>query len=124
MEPRPQRNRVGALSSAALAASGAAIALDPRRTGEALHLSPTSPRGLAETRAGLGGTYVALGALALLRPRRDTYAAVGATWLGAAALRLAALKLDEPDTDASYWTYLAGELLLGTTALAIGLRRS
>jgi hypothetical protein len=38
------------------------------------------------------------------------------TWLGAAALRAVSLK-DRPDTDVSYWGYLAAELIFGVSAL-------
>src|SRR4051794_3387261 len=46
----------GDLSAFALAASGLAIAADPRRTAAALQVQPTSKRGVAETRIGMGGT--------------------------------------------------------------------
>ncbi|MDQ1696836.1 MAG: hypothetical protein QOJ03_2189, partial [Frankiaceae bacterium] len=74
--------RPGVLSSLALAASGVAIAADPKGVGVALHLQPTSARGLAETRVGLGGTFAGLGLWALARRSSDAYTAVGMTWLG------------------------------------------
>jgi Domain of unknown function (DUF4345) len=107
----------GQISSAALLASGLAGLLIPERVSAALDLPATSPRGNAETRAGLGGTYAALGAYALLSRSPGARRAVGATWLGAAGARIAALKLDEPETDWTYWAYLAGELVLGGAAL-------
>lgn len=110
--------RPGLVSALGLAGSGLAIALMPRRTGDVLALSATSARGVAETRAGLGGTYAALGLWAALRGSREAYTAVGVTWLGAAAFRLLSLRLDEPEADATYWAYLAGELVLGTAGLA------
>jgi hypothetical protein len=110
--------RPGLASALGLAGSGLAIALMPRRTGDVLHLSARSGRGVAETRAGLGGTYAALGTWAALRGSREAYTAVGVTWLGAAAFRLLSLRLDEPETDATYWAYLAGELILGAAGLA------
>jgi hypothetical protein len=113
----------GWVSSAALAASGLGIALDPRRAGEVLQLVPATERGVAETRAGLGGTYVALGLWALSQRSPDAYAAVGVTWLGAAAFRTAALAVDRPETDWTYWAYLALELTLGLGGLAAGARR-
>ena len=110
--------RPGLTSSAALAASGLAIALDPRRTGAALHLQPTSSRGIAETRAGLGGTFAALGLWALARGSAESYTAVGVTWLGAAVVRAVSLTVDEPETDWTFWAYLAAEVTLGIAGLA------
>jgi hypothetical protein len=115
--------RPGSTSSAALAASGVAIALQPRRTGAALHVPASSARGVAETRVGLGGTFAALGLWALLRGSRDAYTAVGVTWLGAAALRTLSLPVDEPETDWTYWAYLTGEVGLGLAGVLAGARR-
>jgi hypothetical protein len=114
---------VGHLASLGLLASGAAGIAIPDRVAEALDLAPGSSRGIAETRAGLGGTYAALGAFALLSGSRGAQQAVGATWLGAGAVRLAALRLDRPQTDAAYWAYLAAELGLGTAALLAARKR-
>jgi hypothetical protein len=115
--------RVGDLSALALGASGLAIALMPERSTKQLQLVATSPRGIAETRAGLGGTFVGLGLWALARRTSDAYTAVGVTWLGAAAFRTYALKKDEPETAATYWAYLAAESLLGLGAVAARGRR-
>ena len=97
--------------------SGLAGMTMPRRFVEALDLSPTSGRGVAETRAGLGGTYAGLGGYALATGQPAAQAAVGATWLGAAGARLLSLALDRPKTDWTFWAYLAGELGLGVAAL-------
>ena len=115
---------LGRVSSAALMLSGIAGVLTPRRVGSALDLLAVSNRGVAETRAGLGGTYAALGGWALLSPDPAAQAAVGMTWLGAAAVRMATLVLDRPRTDATFWAYLAAELGFGTAALAINSRSS
>jgi len=85
----------------------------PRRAGDGLHLAASSARGLAETRAGLGGTFAALGLWALARGSDEAYTAVGMTWLGAAAFRAVSLVVDKPDTDWTFWAYLAAELTLG-----------
>ena len=66
--------------------SGVAGVALPKRVGSALELPATTGRGVAETRAGLGGTYAALGGWALVS--RAAHVAVGVTWLGAAAARL------------------------------------
>ncbi|HLY84347.1 MAG TPA: hypothetical protein VKQ71_15275 [Acidimicrobiales bacterium] len=116
------RHRRGRASSAALAASGLAIAVDPRRTGVALDLAASSTRGVAETRAGLGGTFAALGLWALARGSSEAYTAVGVTWLGAAVLRGVSLVVDKPDTDWTFWAYLAAELSFGVGALTAGVR--
>jgi hypothetical protein len=112
----------GRISSAALLLSGAAGALMPRSVTSALHLPATSGRGLAEARAGLGGTYAALGAWALVSRRPAAHTAVGVTWLGAAAARSAALRTDDPEPDSTYWAYLAAELAFGLTAIVSGTR--
>jgi hypothetical protein len=89
----------------------------PQRAAAVLGLSPTSSRGIAETRAGLGGTYVALGLWSTLRGSADAYRAVGATWLGAATLRILSLLIDDPDTDWTYWAYLTAELVFGVAGM-------
>jgi hypothetical protein len=89
----------------------------PERVGEALELPPATPRARSEVRAGLGGTYAALGGWALLDRSAAASTAVGVAWLGAAAARLAALVVDRPRTDPAFWLYLATELGLGATAL-------
>lgn len=107
----------GALSSLAIAASGVGIVLQPRQAVSTLGLASTSARGIAETRAGLGGTFAALGLWALARRSHDAHTAVGVTWLGAAALRLASLQIDQPETDATFWAYLAAELTFGLAGI-------
>ena len=112
---------LGRLSSAALLMSGMAALVAPERVTSALDLSPRSPRGIAETRAGLGGTYAALGGWAFVTASPAAQMAVGATWLGAAGARVASLAFDRPRTDAAFWSYLAAELAFG--CLAIGTAR-
>jgi hypothetical protein len=116
------RSRLGPVdfrrfSSAALMLSGVAGVVMPKSVAEALDLPATSRRGLAETRADLGGTYAALGGWALVSRDPAAQTAVGVTWLGAAAARLASLMLDRPRTDWTFWAYLAAEIGLGATAL-------
>ena len=113
---------LGRVSSAALMLSGIAGVLTPRRVGSALDLYAVSNRGVAETRAGLGGTYAALGGWALLTHDPAAQTAVGVTWLGAAAVRLASLAVDRPRTNLAYWGYLAAEVGFGETALASATR--
>ena len=105
------------VSSAALALSGLAAVVAPDRVATALALPASTGRARAETRAGLGGTFAALGLWALLSPDPRAARAVGITWLGAAGARLAALVLDEPETDAAFWGYLAAEIGFGLTAI-------
>jgi hypothetical protein len=96
----------GHLASAVLMLSGAAgIAIPERFVG------------------GLGGTYAALGAYALLSRSAEAQRAIGATWLGAGVVRLATYRTDRPRTDAVYWGSLALELGLGTAALLTAGRR-
>src|SRR6266850_5344283 len=110
--------QLGRVSSAALMLSGLAGVLTPRSVASALDLAPASNRGIAETRAGLGGTYAALGGWALLSRNPTAQTAVGVTWLGAAAARIASLVVDRPRTNLAFWAYLAAEVGFGATALA------
>lgn len=107
----------GRLASAALMLSGISGVVSPKRVGSALDLPALTSRGVAETRAGLGGTYAALGAWALVSRAPTAQRAVGVTWLGAAAARVASLALDRPKTDWTFWAYLVAEIGFGATAL-------
>jgi hypothetical protein len=115
---------LGRLSSAALMLSGVAGVVMPESVGLALELPAATGRGTAETRAGLGGTYAALGGWALLSGDPAAQRAVGVTWLGAAAARLGSLRLDRPRTDWTFWAYLSAEIGFGATALWGATRRS
>ena len=99
--------------------SGLAGVVMPRSVGSALELPAATARGVAETRAGLGGTYAALGGWALVSRDPTAQAAVGITWIGAAGARLGSLVLDRPRTDWTFWAYLAAEIGFGATALCI-----
>jgi hypothetical protein len=112
----------GRWSSAALMASGLAGVVMPARVATALELSAATTRGLAETRAGLGGTYAALGGWALVSCDPTAQAAVGVVWLGAAGARIGSLVFDKPRTDSAFWAYLATEISLGAAALASARR--
>jgi hypothetical protein len=114
---------LGRVSSAALMLSGLAGVLTPDSVATSLDLSASSGRARAETRAGLGGTYAALGAWALCSRRPAAHTAVGVMWLGAAAARIGALFVDDPQPDATYWAYLAAELGFGSIAVASARRR-
>jgi hypothetical protein len=108
---------LGRVSGVALMLSGLAGIGLPERVASALELEPTSERGVAEIRAGLGGTYAALGAWALASRRPAARTAVGVTWLGAAAVRILSMRLDRPRTTWTYWAYLGVEVGLGVAAL-------
>jgi hypothetical protein len=112
------RMNVGRFSSAALMLSGLAGVLMPTKVASALELPAASGRAVAETRAGLGGTYAALGGWALFSRDPAAHAAVGVTWLGAAAARIGSLVVDHPRIDGAFWAYLAVELGFGSAALA------
>jgi hypothetical protein len=115
---------LGRVSSAALMLSGLAGVLTPTKVASSLDLVPSSGRGVAETRAGLGGTYAALGAWALVSRRPAAHTAVGVMWLGAAAARIVALAIDDPQPDGAYWAYLAAELGFGSLAILSAMRRA
>ena len=113
---------LGRLSSAALFVSGLAGVLLPQRVGAALDMPPTSTRGRAEARIGLGGTYAGLGAYALASGHPVAQRAVGATWLGAAATRAGTLRDEKVASDWTFWAYFAGEVGLGLAALLGSIR--
>ena len=71
---------------------------------------------------GLGGTYAALGAWALVSGDPVAQTAVGVTWLGAAVARVGSLAIDRPRTDWTFWGYLAAEIGLGTLAVGWSIR--
>jgi hypothetical protein len=112
---------LGRISSASLMLSGLAGVVRPDKFADALKLAPVSPRGVTETRAGLGGTYAALGGWALVVDSPSARTAVGVTWLGAGAARLAGMQMDQPEPDAIFWLSLAMELGLGIGSLASAL---
>jgi hypothetical protein len=113
---------LGRVSSAALMLSGLAGVVTPDKFSSALDLTASSGRGIAETRAGLGGTYAALGAWALVSRKPAAHTAVGVLWLGAAAARIGALFVDDPKPDVTYWAYLAMEVGFGSAAVASAMR--
>jgi hypothetical protein len=108
---------LGRLASATLMLSGAAAVAMPERVASAMSLAPAGKRGLAETRAGLGGTYAGLGAWAFVTNSRAARTAVGMTWLGAAAARVASMQLDQPEQDTTFMAFLATEVGMGVAAL-------
>jgi len=103
--------------------SGLAGVVSPDKFADALELTPSSPRGITETRAGLGGGYAALGAWAFAVDSRAARTAVGVTWLGAGGARLAGMRMDEPEPDAVFWLSLGMELGLGLSSLIAALQR-
>lgn len=109
--------RPGFTAAMVLGASGIGIALDPKRAGNVMRLPPMSARGVTELRAGVGGTFAALGGWALRRGSSDAYTAVGVTWLGAAAVRALSLAVDDPETDWTFWAFFAGEATFGLAGL-------
>jgi len=108
---------LGRVSSGALMLSGLAGVVMPRSVGDALDLPASSARGVAETRAGLGGTYAALGAWALATRDPTAQRAVGVTWIGAACARMGSILVDRPEIDWTFWAYLAAEVGFGAMAL-------
>jgi hypothetical protein len=115
--------RPGFTSALALGASGLGIALDPVRAGAVMRMPPASARGITEMRAGVGGTFAALGGWALLRRSSDAYTAVGVTWLGAAAVRTLSMQVDDPEKDWTFWAFLGAEATLGLAGLLARSRR-
>ena len=114
---------LGRLSSAALMLSAVAAVVNPRGVADTLHLTAGDMRGITEARAGLGRTFAALGGWALVSRDPAADAAVGMTWLGAAAVRVATRQIDRPPETASYWAYLGLEVACGTASLASAITR-
>jgi hypothetical protein len=82
-----------------------------------MRMPPMSARGITEMRAGVGGTFAALGAWAAQRDTTDAYTAVGITWLGAATVRVISMQVDKPETDWTFWAFLAAETTMGVAGL-------
>jgi hypothetical protein len=118
-----RRLGLGRISSASLMLSGLVGVVSPDKFADALKLTPSTPRGVTEIRAGLGGTYAALGGWAFVVDNRSARTAVGATWLGAGAARVAGMQIDEPEPDAVFWLSLAMELGLGLASLLSAVKR-
>lgn len=118
-----RRLGLGRFSSAGLMLSGLMGVVSPEKFANALKLTPETPRGLTETRAGLGGGYAALGAWALVVDSRAARAAVGVTWLGAGTARVFGMQQDQPEPDAVFWLSLAMEFGLGLASLASAAKR-
>lgn len=111
---------LGRLASGALLASGIAGIAMPDRVAQAMSLTPVGGRGRAEARAGLGGTYAALGGWAFATDTPAARTAVGMTWLGAAATRLGTRQMDNPEADATYWAFLGAEIGFGLAGVLSG----
>jgi hypothetical protein len=112
------------LPAAALFASGLAGVLIPADFIDNIELDARSPRGLAEARAGLGGTYAGLGAVGVVAGTRSVDVAIGATWLGAGVVRAGAWQRERFPAHWTYWSYLGGEFVLGGLAVSSAIGRS
>jgi len=69
--------------------------------------------GRAEFRIGFGGCFIGLAGYALYLRDDNVFAAIGAMWFGAAAIRVLALFLDRPPFNAGYLAVLVFELAMG-----------
>lgn len=110
--------RPGFAAALGLSVSGIGIALDPARAGDVMRMPPMSARGITEMRAGVGGTFAALGAWAMARGTAEAYTAVGVTWLGAAAVRAVSMQIDQPERDWTLWAFLVAETALGVAGVS------
>ncbi|MEX2458933.1 MAG: hypothetical protein WD770_08110 [Actinomycetota bacterium] len=100
------------MSASVLAASALAGVVIPQRVASALDTAFESARGRAEFRI-VYATLAAVGVWALVIGDSEVFIAVGLLWLGAAAVRIAALLLDRPRPDRTYWAYLVLGVGLG-----------
>jgi len=69
--------------------------------------------GRAEFRIGFGGCFVGLAGYALYMQNSAVFVAMGAMWIGAAAIRVLALFIDRPPFNAGYVAVLVFELAMG-----------
>jgi len=85
----------------------------PEPMAKAVGFSLHGRRGRAEFRIGFGGFFIGLAGYALYAQNGGVFVAVGAMWLGAAAVRVLALLLDRPPFNVSYLAVLLFELAMG-----------
>jgi Domain of unknown function (DUF4345) len=109
----------GYVASAVLAASGIAGVVIPERVGRVLHTELSAPRARAEMRVAYA-CFAALGIDAMIAGTPAVFFAVGILWLGAAAVRLAALVIDRPSAEWTYWAFFVLELILGAVGFGAG----
>lgn len=87
----------------------------PESMAKVLAFSLHGRSGRAEFRIGFGGCFVGLAGYALYLQNASVFAAIGAMWFGAAAIRLLALFIDRPPFNVSYLAVLLFELAMGWT---------
>lgn len=102
----------GYVSSAVLAASGAAGIVIPNQIAPVLDTILSTSRAKTEFRVAYA-CFAAIGTWALIAGDSAVFKAIGVLWLGAAGVRIASLALDRPRTDRTYWSYLALEVAVG-----------
>ena len=104
-------------------ASGLAGVVMPMRVAAALELPAMTKRGIAETRAGsaerMPRSVAGRSSVAIPAPRPRSVLCSSEPPVP----RVAALLVDQPETDGAFWAYLAVDIGLGTAAL-VGARRA
>lgn len=89
----------------------------PEPMAKAVGFSLHGRRGRAEFRVAFGGLFVGLAGYALYLQNHQVFAAMGAMWLGAAAVRILALGLDRPPFNVSYLAVFLFELAMGAALI-------
>jgi hypothetical protein len=114
MELQPLFDLAGSL---VLLASGLLTVVRPQIFAALTHLALPDARAQAEMRVNFGGFVAAVGLAAILVNQPAAYAVIGAGWLGAALVRVAALVWDRPRFDLTYALLLLGEVLFAVLML-------
>jgi hypothetical protein len=89
----------------------------PERVAKAVGFSLHGRRGRAEFRIGFGGFFLGLAGYALYVRNDAVFLAMGAMWLGAAAIRVLAMFLDRPEFNVSYLGVFLFELAMGAALI-------
>lgn len=116
---------IGGFMAHTLNLLGAAITLllglwaiwHPERVAKTVGASLHGRRGRAEFRIAFGGLFVGLAGYALYLRDENVFMAMGAMWLGAAAVRLLALIVDRPEFNVSYLAVLMFEIAMGAALI-------
>jgi len=105
----------GYIAGAILTASGLSGVLIPQQIAPVIETALSKGRATAEFRVAYGAMG-GVGVWSLIAADAEVFKAVGALWFAAAAVRLVALAVDRPRSNATYWAFLALEVGLGLAA--------
>jgi hypothetical protein len=94
--------------------------VQPEVVARASSFSLLGERGVAEMRTAFGGYFIGMGVAIVLLNNPEASAAIGIAWLGAAAVRLVTLFIQDRTaiTDTSFFVIWASEIFTGAILVA------